>query len=73
MIMNKNHHLRLRRVVHLSLNGHQENRIKLSDVDTEDLRAILRIRGNLKRRGRMPVERTKVLQCLEESFSLPLF
>jgi len=73
MTMNKNHHLRLRRVVQLSLNGYKENRIKLSEVETDDLRSILRIRGNLKRRGRMPMERNKVLKCLEESFSLPLF
>lgn len=71
--MNARQKLRMHRIAYLSLNGGEVERLTLSDIDTEDLRAILRIRGNIKRRGRMPKERNKVIEQLEESFASPLF
>ncbi len=47
--------------------------LHLRGIDAEDLCNVLRIRGNVKRRGRLPKERMKVLECLKESFSKPLF
>eukprot|EP00979_Chaetoceros_neogracilis_P014023 scaffold4314_cov222-Chaetoceros_neogracile.AAC.2 len=64
----------MNRVVHLSLNGgEKDDELSLKDLNTEELRAILRIRGNARRRGRIPKTRSKVLEHLEESFALPLF
>jgi hypothetical protein len=64
----------MNRVVHLSLNGgEKDDELSLNDLNTEELRAILRIRGNARRRGRIPKTRSKVLEHLEESFALPLF
>ena len=84
--MNEIQQKRMKTVVHLSLNGPQVlkknkensststiNIVSLQDVDTVDLQSILRIRGNIKRRGRLPKTRTKVLEHLNDSFSQPLF
>ena len=47
--------------------------LELHDISLEDLNSILRIRGNIGRRGRLPKQRSKVLHLLMESFSQPLF
>ncbi len=56
-------------------NSHHRNlpHIDIDDVPTQDLAAILRIRGNVKRRGRLPKARSKVLEQMQESYTVPLF
>lgn len=74
--MNEIGQSRMNTVVHLSLNGRKKDVIELSildSVDTDDLLTILRIRGNVRRRGRTPKTRSKVLEYVEESFAQPLF
>ena len=73
--MNEFRQSRMNTVVHLSLNGRKKD-VELSildNVDTDDLLTILRIRGNVKRRGRTPKTRSKVLEYVEDSFTQPLF
>ena len=46
---------------------------KLDAIETEDLVRILKIRGNVRRRGPIPKKRLKVLPLLYESFTNKLF
>ncbi len=45
----------------------------LDSIDIQDLESILRIRGNVKRRGRLPKSRDKIMEQLIVSFSNDLF
>jgi len=47
--------------------------VDLNKVETKDLVAALRVRGNVKRRGRLPKSRSKVLEQLRQSYAQPLF
>jgi hypothetical protein len=74
--MNEIGQSRMNTVTNLSLNGREKDVVELSvldNVDTDDLLTILRIRGNVRRRGRTPKTRSKVLEYVEESFAQPLF
>jgi hypothetical protein len=76
--MNESQQMLMTTLVHLSVNGKsaldsKSDTLNLGAIDTEDLCSILKIRGNAKRRGRLPKGRTKVLEYLLESFSRPLF
>ena len=47
--------------------------VELKFLSTDDLRTVLRIRGNLNRRGRLPKTRHNILSHLRESLLRPLF
>jgi len=46
---------------------------EFDSIPTHDLQTVLRIRGNIKRRGRLPKSRRKILSQLQQSFLTPLF
>ena len=71
--MNQFQKQRMKTVVQLSLNGIDGGNEDLAQVETEILLTILRVRGNLKKRGRYPKTRSKILEHLKESFVKPLF
>lgn len=71
--MNQFQKQRMKTVVQLSLNGIDDGNQDLAQVETEILLMILRVRGNVKKRGRYPKTRSKILEHLKESFVKPLF
>ncbi|GFH53918.1 predicted protein [Chaetoceros tenuissimus] len=71
--MNQFQKQRMKTVVQLSLNGIDDGNQDLAQVETEILLMILRVRGNVKKRGRYPKTRSKILEHLKESFFKPLF
>lgn len=49
------------------------NSDQLDSIPTHDLQTVLHIRGNMKRRGRLPKARLKIISQLQQSFLRPLF
>jgi hypothetical protein len=50
-----------------------QKKYDFDSISIQDLSSILRIRGNAKRRGRIPKTRQKVIQLLADSFATDLF